>query len=51
MKLPNIKFSNWFRWDERIKIQNSEQPGVYMLAHTPDLSGARARCCHANRPT
>ncbi len=32
MKLPFIKFSPWFHWSERNKIENSNYPGVYMLA-------------------
>ena len=32
MKMPQIKFSKWFQWNERTKIENIDLPGVYLLA-------------------
>ena len=32
MRLPKIKFSKWVKWSERSKIDNSNFPGVYLLA-------------------
>jgi hypothetical protein len=31
MELPSVEFSNWFRWNERRKIENSDKHGVYLL--------------------
>lgn len=31
-KLPAIKFTSWFKWEDRRKIQDSDKPGVYALA-------------------
>ena len=30
--MPQIKFSEWFQWNDRIKIENIDLPGVYILA-------------------
>lgn len=35
---PVVRFSKWFRWQERDSAEGMECPGVYLLAHFP--SGA-----------
>jgi hypothetical protein len=32
MKMPQILFSKWFQWNDRTNIENSDSPGVYILA-------------------
>ena len=32
MKLTKLDFSPWFPWKDRTKIENSDSPGIYILA-------------------
>ena len=42
MELPKIRFSRWFRWKERDRIENSDKPGVYMLSKFRNMPLGRA---------
>ena len=42
MKLPDIVFTKWFRWSERNSIENSDLPGVYILAKFRSVPRGRA---------
>jgi len=32
MGVPKIEFGSWFKWTERNSIEDSDEPGVYMLS-------------------
>ena len=39
---PQLKFSRWYKWDERTEIQNLNNPGIYAIAITSNnLSGKK----------
>lgn len=42
MEPPKIRFSRWFRWKERDRIENSDKPGVYMLSKFGTVPSGRA---------
>jgi hypothetical protein len=33
MKVPNVTFSHWTKWDEHTSLNGGQFPGVYLLAH------------------
>jgi hypothetical protein len=33
MESPKIRFSKWVKWDNREVLEDSDYPGVYLLAH------------------
>lgn len=41
--MPKIKFSSWFKWNDRIKIENINSPGVYLLAKFKRKPGGNAK--------
>ena len=48
MEPPKIRFSRWFRWKERNRIENSDKPGVYMLSKFGTMPSARADSLDVN---
>jgi len=43
MEMPQIKFSKWFQWAERTKIENIDSPGVYILAKFKEIPIGNAK--------
>jgi hypothetical protein len=45
IQIPELKFSNWYAWANRLKYPLKEYPGVYLVAITPkaNLSGQRPK--------
>ena len=33
----DVRFSQWYRWNDREESQNLDHPGVYLLAHFPGV--------------
>ncbi len=42
MKLPSIKFTEWYHWKKRCEIKDSDSPGVYILAKFTRVPNGKA---------
>lgn len=48
IKIPNVRFSGWVRWNERESIKNIDYQGIYLLAKFRNAPKGPARALDQN---